>query len=263
MPVDRPAYMHSFAMTERHLVLAEFPLVVNPVQLLTSGKPFIRNYRWEPERGTRFQVFDWRTGAHQGTWTGPALFAFHHINAFVDEDGAMVLDLAGYDDPGIIDDLYVDPLREGSPDFPRPLPAEPRAAPHQPLPDGAALPHRLGNRQPGTGPLHRRPGPDRCDHGRGPELAPGSVLPGEPVFVPRPRGAARREAGSWREGPESGRPDAEVPEDDGVLLSVVLDAANATSFLLVLDAATLEEVGRATVPHALPLGFHGEFCSAE
>jgi carotenoid cleavage dioxygenase-like enzyme len=28
MPVDKPAYMHSFAMTERYLVLTEFPLVV-------------------------------------------------------------------------------------------------------------------------------------------------------------------------------------------------------------------------------------------
>jgi carotenoid cleavage dioxygenase-like enzyme len=75
-----------------------------------------------------------------------------------------------------------------------------------------------------------------------------ACFPGEPVFVPRPRGASRADP---------------TPEDDGVLLSVVLDAANATSFLLVLDAATLEEVARATVPHALPLGFHGEFCGAE
>ncbi|MFB6375192.1 MAG: carotenoid oxygenase family protein, partial [Bradymonadaceae bacterium] len=64
--------------------------------------------------------------------------------------------------------------------------------------------------------------------------------PGEPVFVPR----AEAEA-----------------EDDGVLLSVVLDGEAGRSFLVVLDAATLEEVGRATVPHHIPLGFHGDYFS--
>ena len=46
-------------------------------------------------------------------------------------------------------------------------------------------------------------------------------------------------------------------EDDGVLLSIVLDTAEERSFLLVLDAATLEERARAAVPHHIPFGFHG------
>jgi beta,beta-carotene 9',10'-dioxygenase len=58
------------------------------------------------------------------------------------------------------------------------------------------------------------------------------------VFVPRPGG---------------------VDEDDGVLLSVVLDAAARASFLLVLDARTLKEQARALVPHHIPFGFHGIF----
>jgi carotenoid cleavage dioxygenase-like enzyme len=63
--------------------------------------------------------------------------------------------------------------------------------------------------------------------------------PGEPVFVPSPE-------------PDRG-------EDQGVLLSVVLDSASDSSFLLVLDAQTLNEVGRARVPHHIPFGFHGQF----
>lgn len=46
-------------------------------------------------------------------------------------------------------------------------------------------------------------------------------------------------------------------EDDGVLLSVVLDARRGRSFLLVLDARSLGELARAEAPHAIPLGFHG------
>ena len=66
---------------------------------------------------------------------------------------------------------------------------------------------------------------------------PGSY-PGEPVFVRDPDARS---------------------EDDGVLLSVTLDAARERSYLLVLDAGSLEELARATVPHAIPFGFHGQF----
>ena len=51
-------------------------------------------------------------------------------------------------------------------------------------------------------------------------------------------------------------------EDAGVLLSVVLNAETERSFLLVLDAATLEELARAEAPHAIPFGFHGQFARA-
>ena len=50
--------MHSFGLTERWLVLAEFPLVVNPLALALSGRPYIENFRWKPELGTRFHLFD-------------------------------------------------------------------------------------------------------------------------------------------------------------------------------------------------------------
>ncbi|MFW5929792.1 MAG: carotenoid oxygenase family protein, partial [Halobacteriota archaeon] len=62
--------------------------------------------------------------------------------------------------------------------------------------------------------------------------------PGEPVFVERPGSSA---------------------EDDGVVLSVVLDSRERRSFLLVLDAESMDEVGRALAPHVVPHGFHGEY----
>ena len=67
-----------------------------------------------------------------------------------------------------------------------------------------------------------------------------ATYPGEPVFV--------------------ASPDA-TTEDEGVILSVVLDAATATSFLLVLDAESFSEIGRASVPHHVPFGFHGQYFS--
>ena len=60
------------------------------------------------------------------------------------------------------------------------------------------------------------------------------------------------------EGVFVGRPGREA-EDDGVVLSVVLDAAAETSFLLVLDATSFTEVARAELPHAVLHGYHGQF----
>ncbi|CAN8106549.1 unnamed protein product [Discula destructiva] len=60
--------------------------------------------------------------------------------------------------------------------------------------------------------------------------------PGEAIFVARP-GA--------------------VEEDDGVLLSVVLDGRTEKSYLLCLDASTMTEIGRADVGFAVGHGFHG------
>ncbi|KAL4796801.1 carotenoid oxygenase [Aspergillus venezuelensis] len=60
--------------------------------------------------------------------------------------------------------------------------------------------------------------------------------PGEAIFVPDPNGKE---------------------EDDGVLLSVVLDGFSGNSYLLVLDAKSMEEIGRASVKGVVAFGFHG------
>ena len=82
MPVREPAYMHSFGLTERWFVLAEFPLVVNPLRLALSGRPYIENYRWKPELGTRFTLLDRETGERWRAVRDAAFFAFHHVNAY-------------------------------------------------------------------------------------------------------------------------------------------------------------------------------------
>ena len=48
-------------------------------------------------------------------------------------------------------------------------------------------------------------------------------------------------------------------EDEGVLLSIVLDGKKGTSFLLVLDGPSFRELGRASVPHHIPFSFHGMY----
>jgi len=109
IPVQEPAYMHSFGMTQQYLVLVEFPLVVNPLQLLVSGKPFSENYHWKPERGTRFLVIDKHDGQVIHTAKSEAFFSFHHINAF-ERDGEVIVDLATMPDASLIDSFYLQKL---------------------------------------------------------------------------------------------------------------------------------------------------------
>jgi beta,beta-carotene 9',10'-dioxygenase len=255
LPVSEPAYMHSFGLTERWFVLAEFPFVVNPVALALSGRPYIENYSWKPELGTRFTLVDRVTGRAQGGFQTDPWFAFHHVNAYED-GGEVVVDLCAFEDPGIVEDLYLERLREGKPvSFAeltrfRLRPSD-RSVSRERLADaGIELPrinYMRCNERPyrfvwavggrGGGWLEQIVRVDTSD-GSTSTWAQPDCYPGEPVFV--------------------ARPEAEK-EDDGILLSVVLDGAAGSSFLLVLDARDLRELARARVPHHIPFGFHGQF----
>ena len=114
IPVKQPAYMHSFGMSADHLVLTEFPLRVNPLDLRLSGKPFIQNYRWEPERGLVFHIVEKDSGRLVRTATADAAFAFHHVNSFAHGEG-IDIDVITYPDATIIDQLYLAPLRASAP----------------------------------------------------------------------------------------------------------------------------------------------------
>ena len=49
------------------------------------------------------------------------------------------------------------------------------------------------------------------------------------------------------------------PRSEGVILSVVLDAKQQKSFLLVLDGRSFQELACEQVPQHIPFGFHGQF----
>ena len=140
LPVERPAYMHAFGMSGRHLILAEYPLRVNPLRLAFSGKPFIQNYEWKPEEGTTFQVIDRETGRLRGSYETDAFFCFHHVNAFERDEGReLVIDLIAYEDASVIDALYLDetrPARRPSADGAAPLRDRPRRRCREPAEAG-------------------------------------------------------------------------------------------------------------------------------
>ncbi|MGH2925696.1 MAG: carotenoid oxygenase family protein [Solirubrobacterales bacterium] len=253
-PVREPAYMHSFGLTERWLVLAEFPFVVNPLRLAFSGRPYIENYRWKPELGTRFHLFDRRTGDSAGPFEAEARFGFHHVNAYEDGD-QVVVDVCTSRDAGVVEDLYLERLRAGKPVAPSHLerfrisPGAGTVGVERLIDRTIELPrinYGRCNERPyryawgvglESGWIDRVVKADVVERTSTEWLEEGA-FPGEPVFVASPDGG---------------------DEDDGVLLSVVLDGRAGSSYLLILDARSLRELARAEVPHHIPYGFHGQF----
>jgi beta,beta-carotene 9',10'-dioxygenase len=253
-PVREPAYMHSFGLTPRWLVLAEFPFVVNPLRLAFSGRPYIENYRWKPELGTRFHLFDRSNGQVLGPFETDARFAFHHVNSYEDGDD-VVVDLCTFPDAGVVQDLYLERLREGKPVTPAHLERFRIATGAGTVTSERLIDEPIELPRINYGRCNERPYRYVWGVGFGSgwfdRIVKGDVVsgestvwsedgcyPGEPVFVAAPDGEE---------------------EDHGVLLSVVLDGHTGRSFLLVLDAHSLDELARAEVPHHIPFGFHGQF----
>jgi beta,beta-carotene 9',10'-dioxygenase len=252
----RPSYVHSFGMTARHLVFMEFPFQVNPLRLKFSTQPFIRNYRWQADTPTRIHIVAKDSGQVTTRMLDRAIFAFHHVNAFEAGDDLLV-DLIAYPDATIIDQLYLERLRSGASaelagkltrvridrrgiTTEEVLSDAPLEFPRIHYRGFAGRPYRYvygaGNHVPGQF-IDKLV---KVDLQRSSSLSwhESHCYPGEPVFVAAPEA---------------------MEEDDGVILSVVLDARISRSFLLILSARDLQELGRAEAPHAIPFGFHGNY----
>lgn len=266
IPVKEPSYMHSFAVTENYVILTEYPFVVKPLDFLTKGKPFITNYFWKPEKGTRFLVVDKSNGEVVSKSTTKPFFAFHHVNAF-EKEGKIHMDIVVYKDAKIItgSEFYInakDVIYESAPtkverftfspgtdeitstvlldkwtEFPR-INSNFDGRPYQ-----YAYLVGFGNKPFGGKDVIHSEMLYKVNTATGEvlEWSQKDCSPGEPVFV--------------------ASPDAKN-EDDGVILALVLNHAQKDSFLLVLDAKTFKEIGRAKAPYRIPTGLHGQFFTA-
>jgi beta,beta-carotene 9',10'-dioxygenase len=259
--IKRPAYMHTFSMTENYIILSEYPLFLNRLSLLFGRKPIIENYRWKPQEGARFLIISKADGRLVHTCKSESFFAFHHVNAF-EQNGEVWVDLVAYPDPAVIQSLYLEPLLH----HPEQVVAAGELRRYRIPLDGPTADYEVLSAEPMELPrINYR----RCN-GRDYQFAygvgssePGNFIdqlvkvnvqdgsaqiwrsqacyPGEPVFVAAPQATT---------------------EDEGVILSVVLQAATESSFLLVLDAQSFEELARVELPYPLPFDFHGQYFAA-
>ncbi len=250
IPTDKPSYMHSFAITDHYIILTTFPLVVSPLDMLLKGLPFIKNFHWEPERGTEFIVIQRNTGQIHSRATTHPFFAFHHINAYENQN-TLVIDLVTYEDPSIItsDALYHSNIEKYLWNFTPHLERftyqlDQPSITSQLLSDNPCEFPRIHPSYDGT--HYQFAYTAFRDTLYKTNLATQQFLKwhqtdclvGEPVFIPSCNYQS---------------------EDDGVVITIVIDQKEGGSFLLILNAHDFQELARAKAPHQIPLGLHGQF----
>uniref|UniRef100_A0A673JI02 Carotenoid-cleaving dioxygenase, mitochondrial n=1 Tax=Sinocyclocheilus rhinocerous TaxID=307959 RepID=A0A673JI02_9TELE len=264
------------------------------------GKSLNEGVYWDPNQETIFHLIDKQTGKEMPVkYYTKALSTFHQINAF-EQDGFLMLDMCCSDDGQSINNFLIQNLRQSgealdemyntmSRPYPRRFVLPLNITSETPLeqnlntrPDSTAtavcrtknqvfctfedlhgedLKDYGGLEFPHINYARYNTKPYRYYYGCGFRHLVGDCLikmdleskkfkvwrqpdlyPSEPVFILSPNAEE---------------------EDDGVILSVIITPVkDKSTFLLVLDAKTFEELGRAEVPVNIPYGFHGVFNSS-
>jgi len=247
IPVKGATMVHDFAITERHVIFMDLPVVFDlEIALADTGFP----YHWSDDYGARLGVMPRDGGVADLRWYEiEPCYVFHPWNAFEDAEGRIVLDVARYPelwretankfDTAVAHRFTLDPksgrvreqqLDERAIEFPR---VDDRRG---------GTRHRYGYAVAAVGGADEGfRGLLKYDLEKGGsvehDFGPGRAT-GEGVFVPAGRG-----------------------EDEGYVLSFVYDAETNGSVLAILDAHDFAKPPLATValPQRVPFGFHGNW----
>lgn len=258
--VDRlvPSYMHSFALTEHFVILTEHPYRAVWKKLTTMGlhgTPLVDNFAWKGDEPTTFFVVDRVLGRVVAEIEAETFLTLHHVQAWEDE-GFVHVELATYPDDSVIQGLYFDKIMSAEGGeimagnyrrYSLDLAAQSctwKAVTSQPV--------EMPRTHPGWSYTRKRfvygvtkIRPDEfydglvkvdSETGATSVWSETGVYANEPLFVPEPNGAT---------------------EDAGVVITIVFDSNVDRAFLLILDARTFEEIGRADTGQRIPFGLHG------
>lgn len=256
-----PGYLHAFGLTENYIVHFEFPLVVFPLRMRFGNVPYIRCYKWQPERGTNILLINRHTGKVDNKINTDPLFAFHFANCF-EEEGCVVADVPVSADPSVIQETTVASM---STEKERPLSVN-NALTRFRIPTSGSNLHKaelsgqyiempvIDYQQRNTKPYRFVYGVGlNDDHsndfnnqlikidtqtGKHQQWFLNEFYPSEPIFIPSPTRSA---------------------EDEGVLLSLVSNFGDNNPFLLIANAEDLSEIARLPIPIKTPMGIHGQF----
>jgi carotenoid cleavage dioxygenase-like enzyme len=270
------SYFHSFAMTKNYIVFLEQSLVLNCKKMalnLFINQPVSTALNMNKKFNTRIHLVERATGnlIKHKYFTKPQV-SLHQINAYeVTENSKtkILVDVCSYDELDVKDFAYNEDLDEVTEMFLRKHNAQIRRI-HIPLSDISGsetfcnmtdLNSVVSIELPTINYMKYNSNPYKYCYGVSLAEPPytivkvnvdkptecikacivsdnARILPSEPIFVERP--------------------DA-MGEDDGVILSLIL--GDKFDFMVVLDAQTMEEIGRAELPDHVKCSytFHGFF----
>uniref|UniRef100_M3ZFJ3 Beta-carotene oxygenase 1, like n=1 Tax=Xiphophorus maculatus TaxID=8083 RepID=M3ZFJ3_XIPMA len=285
-----PSYFHSFGMTDNYIVFVEQPFKLDIVKLATA---YFRGVNWgsclkfDEKDSTFFHVINIKTGKVKSLhYRTDALVVFHHINAYEDDDH-VVFDIIAYNDSNLYDmfylhnmtketDNFIQTNKEFSPPvcqrFVLPLNDSPKGTNLVTLTDTTAQAViSTGSNESDCSAGMELPGINYNFNARKYRYFYGSRL----EWSPHPNKIAKVDIVTkthieWHQ--ENCYPSEPVfvaspgaeEEDDGVILSSIVSSDPSVSpFLLILNAKTFEEVGRASIPVPVHIDLHGLFIPAK
>ncbi|XP_042204279.1 carotenoid isomerooxygenase-like [Homarus americanus] len=289
-----PAYMHSMAMTENYAILIEQPLAVSLSELLSdivSNAPFIDGLKWHNDP-VLIHIIDRKTWKQVKTRYITDPFFFMHVANAYEEGEHIVIDMPTYKNSSMLHNMFIKTLREQ------------RGRNTQEYVDSfRSTMHRfvIPLNTKGKEKLITLPGTSCTASWSAQEIVLQSEkLTHIPIENPciNPTKRATKHQYLWGMGPnpdggDSGlvlkldtfsgenkiftedklycgapefvaKPDA-ANEDDGILLLQCIDSQHEKkTYLLVLDAANMTEICRASVntPSAVPMPLHGHYIPA-
>jgi carotenoid cleavage dioxygenase-like enzyme len=224
---------------------------------VVRGRSFLDLFEQRPDESAQFYVLDRKTGTVVATADADPFFVYHHVNAYK-TGGELVIDLIAYPDERAVTGLTMDNLRSEQPDLPQGDLVRYRV----PL-NGRTVNHQLIREGPMEFPMihYQRYNGRAYQYVYAAEMNETSSLPARlvKINVESSNTVTWNEPRTYPDEPMFVAAPEPNGEDDGVVLSLVLDGDEERSFLLCLDEESLEEVGRAYLPHRLPYGFHGQF----
>ena len=256
--IDRVPYMHSFALTENYAIIFADPMFINVFRLLWDGH-IVNSFSWEPERDSTVYIVSLKDGTVK-TLKTPAMFHLHFVNAFELND-EIIIQYITHPSPEIYRKVGIrlytnETLRKQENKINSALTTYIIDSKHETITGQSYA--EIGMELPVINENYRFKqncfvfGIDydkddvaiirivKRDVCRGKDLSwyKTNHYPSEAIFVAAPNA---------------------VSEDDGVLLSVVFDGKREESYLLVLDANTMETRAVSPLPHLVPFSIHGQF----
>ena len=267
--VDRVPYMHSFSVTETHALLLAQPFYVNVMCMVYEAMPF-DCLDWQDHASSDLYVVELKTG-RMVHLTMDNVFTMHHVNAYNDGPGRILMDISAYPDPSFVGSLRLSVLRDPKArnDFPAhaqlqryevDLNTKTVRRVHLPPPRPAyinfldmptmnerrrslrycyvyGLVLKTDNVTLSKVAIVKR---DLCGNQEDRSWRVPHHYPVEPLFVPRPNA---------------------VKEDEGVVLVPMIDGPLEECYLAVLDARDLTLLSTAYLPTNVPYSLHGRFFS--
>lgn len=285
-----PAYIHSLFLSENHVILC-----VWGSHITWSGSSILYHQNmvqaiapFDAKTKATWYVVDRKQGRGLvGTYESPQFFAFHTINAWEEPSATdasqtdIIAELSLFENTDVIHRFYYDNILSSLDTPDSEYTGKKRLT---------SLPMQAQFRLPGISATTATSSPREAERlflaDKSVSVELGTI---NPSYLTRPHrytyGATDRLKSSFMDGIakfdnttqtsifwecEGHTPGEAIfiadpegtEEDDGVLLTVVLDGFVERSYLLVLNAKDLTELGRAEVPGPVALGFHGTFKGA-